>query len=223
MDKKKEILCVAVASIGALLLISTQVGELSAMFDEIKAPLERFIPKAQVKSLPMPVAASGEMVVKLERTGVMRDGSNRITFGWFNEPHFDNRREKLSKGVLKVGAEEAEIYIPQNGPYPLTTDDKEYGNSSMRVSVDFDKNGELPQHETWFSSHPVRIGDQMFKVKSVDPGGTWMVFSKSNVPLSGLVIGRKCPDFELWTTQGMKVTLADYKGKFLLLDVWSMT
>lgn len=223
MDKKKEILCIAAASVGALLLLSTQVGELSAIFDEIKAPVEDLLPKAQAKSLPVPQSADGDLVVKLERSNLMRDGSNKITFGWFNEPHFDNRREKLSKGVLKVGAEEAEIYIPQNGPYSLTTDEKEYGNSSMRVSVDFDKNGELPEHETWFSSHPVRIGDQMFKVKSVDPGGAWMVLSKANVPLSGLVIGRKCPDFELWTTQGKKVTLADYRGKFLLLDVWSMT
>lgn len=223
MDKKKEILCVAAAFAGAFLLISTQMGELSAMFDTIREPLESFIPKAQAKSLPVPVAANGEMVVKLERSNIMRDGSNKITFGWFNEPHFDNRREKLCKGVLKVGPEEAEIYIPQNGPYLLTTDEKEYGNSSMRVSVDFDKNGELPAHESWFSSHPVRIGDEMFKVKSVDPGGTWIVLAKANVPLSGLVIGRKCPDFELWTTEGKKVTLADYKGKFLLLDIWSMT
>lgn len=223
MDKKKEIICVAGATTAAILLIATQIGELSSMFDELRAPFAWALPKAHAKPLPVPVVEDSDVVVKLEKSNVSREGSRKFTIDKLGMPHIDLRREKLSKGVLKVGAEEAEIYIPQNGPYPLTTDEKEYGNTSMRISVDFDKNGELPDHESWVSSNPVRIGDQMFKVKTVDPGGTWIVLQKALVPLSGLVIGRRCPDFEFWTTDGKKVTLADYKGKFLLLDIWSMT
>lgn len=178
---------------------------------------------SNAKPLPVPTAAEGEVVVKLEPSRLRRDGQLKIGKGWFGAPTFDQREEQLVSGNVTVKGEKFAIGIPKDGPYELKADEDEYKNSSMRISVDANNDGRLPDHESWFSSNPFRIGDSMFTVSAVDPGGTWITLAKSNVPLAGVVLGRRCPDFELWTTTGKKVTLADYKGKHLLLDVWSMT
>jgi hypothetical protein len=178
---------------------------------------------AGAKPLPMPAAGKDEVVVKLQPSSLKREGVLRIGKGWFGMPTFDRKDEVLVSGRIKVDGENFEIGIPNVGPYLLTTEEDEYRNTSMRVSIDADNNGELPDHESWFSSNPFRIGDRMFTVRAVDPGGTWMTLAKSDVPLAGVILGRRCPDFELWSTSGKKLTLSDYKGKYLLLDVWSMT
>lgn len=173
--------------------------------------------------LPVPVAAADEIVVKLQPSDLKREGAFNITFGWFGAPNIEQKQEELAQGDIKLDGEKVRFYIPKDGPYLLTTKDEEFSNSSMRVSVDANMDGNLPDTEAWFSSFPIRLADKMFNVRKVDPAGTWITLAKANVPLSGLVVGKPCPDFEFWTTQGKKVKLADYKGKSLLLDVWSMT
>ncbi len=179
--------------------------------------------KVRPAPLALPAAAPGEIVVKLQPSKLKRVGSTRFTSGWFGIPNFEEREEKLVRGEMKVDGEKVVFYIPEDGPYELTTKEDEFSNTSMRVSVDANNDDELPDTEAWFSSTPIRVANSMLNVRKVDPAGTWITFAKADVPLAGLVVGKPCPDFEFSTMDGKKVKLADYKGKSLLLDVWSMT
>ncbi len=76
----------------------------------------------------------------------------------------------------------------------------------MRLSVDANHDGILPDTEAWFTSTPVRVADSMLNVRKVDPGGTWITFAKADVPLAGLVVGKPCPDFEFSTMDDKKVS-----------------
>ncbi len=173
--------------------------------------------------LPVPAAAPGEIVVKLQPSKETRAGVIHFTSDLLSMPNFGQSKEQLMQGELSVDGEKVAVFIPQNGPYELTTKEDEFSNTSMRVSVDANNDGELPDTEAWFSSMPIRVADSMLNVRKVDPAGTWITFAKAEVPLAGLVVGKPCPDFEFSTMDGKKVRLADYKGKSLLLDVWSMT
>lgn len=178
--------------------------------------------KAHPKSLPVPPAVKGEIVVKLQPSAVTREGKIVFNKDFFAHPNFTRPIEHMNQGKMSVDGEDVVLYIPKHGPYSLTTDPEEFGNTSMRISVDTNNDGRLENTESWFSSIPVRIANSMFQVRSVDPGGTWIKFAKLDAPLTGLVVGKPCPDFEFTTADGKKVRLEDYKGKTLLLDVWSM-
>ena len=179
--------------------------------------------KERPAPLAVPLAAKDEIVVKLQPSAVTRVRPFDFSTEIFGAHSLQSRDEELVHGEIKVNGEEVSFYVPKDGPYHLTTDEEEYKNTSMRVSVDADEDGKLPDTECWFSSLPIRFADSMFKVRKIDPAGTWITLAKANVPLAGMVVGRPCPDFELLTTEGKKVKASDYKGKTLLLDIWSMT
>lgn len=162
-------------------------------------------------------------MIKLEPTKVRRMSEMRITFNNgvpdMHEPHPIN----LKKGSLTAGDETVTFYIPARGPYSVTSAKGNLDNTSTGVSVDADNDSDLQKSERWYSSLPVRMGDQMFDVKKIDPGGTWILLAQSKSPLAGLVVGKPCPDFKLVMNDGKTITPADYKDKVLLLDVWSFT
>jgi hypothetical protein len=175
---------------------------------------------------PAPKLAENEVLVKLYPSRVTRRGVFRMTFNvtQLSENIRKPKRDELVEGKLDVGKEKVSIFLPKYGPYSTTSkQNHSFKNTSTRVSVDSDNNGVIERSENWWSSLPVRLGDQMFVVKAIDPGGTWIVLAKSSSPLAGLVVGKPCPPFKFTTTDGKSVSLADYKGKYLLLDVWSFT
>lgn len=177
-------------------------------------------PREVVPPQVAPTPELGQVVVKLKPSDVTRPGAFRMMDGSWDPPP----PEKLSRGELKVGSEHITIYVPTYGPYSTqSAEHHSYSNTSTAISVDSDNNGQADPSEKWYTSLPVRLGDEMYEVKKFDPGGTWLLLEKSPTPLSGCVIGRKCPDFEFTTMEGKKVSLDTYKGKVLLLDVWSMT
>lgn len=187
----------------------------------VKGPVTASV-KGPAAAPPNSTAGKDEIVVKLHPSDVIREGKIIFTEDFLKHPTFSRPIDEMSRGRMMVDGEEVVFYIPQRGPYPLTTDDEDFHNTSMRISVDANNDGQLENTEAWYSSLPVRMGDTMFQVRSVDPKGAWIKFAKANVPLSGMVVGKPCPDFEFTTSDGQKVRLADYKGKVLLLDVWSM-
>jgi hypothetical protein len=177
-------------------------------------------PRAVVPPLPVPKLGPKQSVVTLKPTNVSRPGPFNINDGWAPP-----KPESLSRGELDVGTEHVVLYVPTYGPYSTKSEDQHsFSNSSTAISVDADNDNNVDDSsEKWFTSLPVRLGDAMFDVKQFDPGGTWMIIEESKAPLAGCVVGKKCPDFEFTTTDGKKVSLDTYKGKVLLLDVWSMT
>ena len=167
-----------------------------------------------------PSAKAGQLVVKLKPTELTRPGIARITDLHWGTP----APEKLSRGQVDVRHERVSFYVPTYGPYTTQSiEQHSYNNTSTTISVDSNNDGQVNSTENWHTSLPVRLGDTMFEFKQFDPGGTWVLIEESKSPLAGCVVGRKCPDFEFTTMDGKKVSLDTYKGKVLLLDVWSMT
>jgi hypothetical protein len=173
---------------------------------------------------PAPLPGAGEQVVKLLPTKVRRMSEMRITFNNgvpdMHEPHPIN----LKKGSLTVDDETVTFYIPERGPYSVSSaKNHHFDNTSTAFSVDADNDSDLQRTELWYSSLPIRMGNKMFDVKKIDPGGTWVLLAQSAAPLAGLVVGKPCPDFKLVMNDGKTITPADYKDRVLLLDVWSFT
>jgi hypothetical protein len=178
-----------------------------------------------VTSKSEPAASGREVLVKLSPCDAERQGQIKISVDKDGKPKFEMpKTEKLVRGTVAVGAEKVTIYLPAQGPYSLKSEKSHsFENTSTALVVDADGNGEFTQAEQWFASMPIRIGDAMFDVKEIDPGAKWILLAKSAAPLGGLVVGKPCPNFTFTSMDGKKVSLADYKGKALLLDVWSMT
>lgn len=176
-------------------------------------------------SRPLPKAVAGETVVELVPTKVRRRGRLQITFDANGKPTIIMPKPvSLVRGELLVDTEKAVFYLPSHGPYSLKSEKSHsLENTSTAISVDFDNDGKLANSEIWWSSMPVRLGDRMFEIKEIDPGGKWILLAKSSVPLAGAVIGKPCPPFEFTLMDGKPVSLKDYKGTAVLLDVWSMT
>jgi hypothetical protein len=172
-----------------------------------------------------PTPKEDELLVKLAPANIQRRGQFKIQYDSNGNPKFEEpKMESLVKGEVTVGSEKVAVYLPANGPYALTSEKSHsFENTSTPLSIDSDNNGELSEAEEWFASMPIRLGDQMFDVKEIDPGAQWMLLARSSMPLGGVVLGKPCPNFEFKTMDGKSVSLADYKGKALLLDVWSMT
>ncbi|HEY9772229.1 MAG TPA: hypothetical protein V6C81_00310 [Planktothrix sp.] len=167
-------------------------------------------------SLPMPKPSSNEFVIKLTPSWVHIEVPSQDSDKTYKMP--------LVHGTTKVGPETVNFYLPAQGPYSLASSKpNSFANDSTSIMVDANGDGQFDAPERWYASSPVRLGDRMFSVKQIDPGGKWIEFADSSAKLSGLVIGKPCPDFRFFTTDGTRVSLADYKGKALLLDIWSMT
>jgi len=187
----------------------------------------------QVAPTQAPQPGKGEFVVKLEPTSVMRRAAFPVhppsegLFGIIGDildvSELD-KKEELVKGSIEVGKEKPSFFLPKSGPYSLSTKSNHwFENTSTKISVDTNNDDQLERSEDWWSSLPIRLGDRMFDVKAIDPGGTWILLAKSSAPLAGLVVGKSCLPFTFTTTDGKSVSLGDYKGKWLLLDVWSFT
>ncbi len=132
------------------------------------------------------------------------------------------------KGTLEVDGESFAIYLPKlkkKKTYTTTNTGKDnhYGNTSTLLSIDGNHDDILTSDESWNANLPVRIGDRMFDIVQIEPDGSRIDARPSAAPLRGMVVGRKCPPFELQIDAGEKVTLESYAGKAFLLDIWSVT
>ncbi|HEY9760736.1 MAG TPA: hypothetical protein V6C97_36605 [Oculatellaceae cyanobacterium] len=181
--------------------------------------------RVMLPSTAPPTASESEILVSLKPTEKTRYGRLQVHLNANGNPSFeDPGEEELMRGDVKVGNEQMTFYVPKYGPHPLTSkDNHSFENTSTLLSVDSNHNGKIDHAEDWWTSRPIRLGEQMFDVKAIDPGTSWILLSKSQAKLAGAVKGKRCPSFQFFATNGKMVSLADYKGKVLLLDVWSMT
>ena len=70
---------------------------------------------------------------------------------------------------------------------------------------------------------PIRLGDKMFDVAEIAADGSRITLKASKAPLSGVILGRKCPPFSFKTADGKIVSDETLSGKAVLLDIWSIT
>jgi hypothetical protein len=130
------------------------------------------------------------------------------------------------KGSVTVDREAFDIYLPKADSYRLkntANDDGDLYNTSTLISIDSNHDGRLTEDEGWFANLPIRIGDKMFEATRIAANGSTVDLKPSGKPLSGIVVGRKVPPFAYKTRDGQTVTQDTYKGKAVLLDVWSVT
>jgi hypothetical protein len=126
---------------------------------------------------------------------------------------------------VDVEGEKYDLYLPAAKSYSTRNQAKDGSgdDTSTRISIDFDHDGQLTEEESWYTSRPVRVGDRMFEVQEIAPDGTRLVLKPSTAPLRGLIKGRRCPPFVFTTQKGEPVTLERLRGKAFLLDIWSVT
>lgn len=180
------------------------------------------------KSMPVPTAAADELVVTLTASAETREPQFRVILDKNGNPNMEDMEEpepeKLVSGHVDVDGEDVLIFVPAKGPYSLRSEKHHsFDNTSTAISVDSNRDGKADRSEKWWTSLPIRIGDRMYRAKAIDPGATWIQFGKSTAPLAGAVVAKPMIPFVYSTTDGKKVSLNSYKGKWLLLDIWSYT
>lgn len=199
----------------------------TAMLNACSPPAEKPVVQKTAPSQmrPLPIAKEDEIIVELKPSAAKRQGRLTIKIGPNGMPNIQEpKTEALVRGEVNTGDETVPVYVPAQGPYVLKSKEKsKFENQSVVLSVDTNMDGYFPEYEMWFANKPVRIGNKMYNVREIDKDGTWMRLGRSLAPLSGAVLGRRAPDFKLTTIDGRHVSLDSYKGKVLLLDVWSMT
>ncbi len=130
------------------------------------------------------------------------------------------------RATMKVEEREVAIYLPKAPLYSREnrgSDSTGMENSSTLLSIDDDGDGVLTERESWHANLPLRIGDTMFDVVELAADGRRMVVRRSTEPLSGIVVGRRVPPFELRTASGQTFSDASLAGKPFVLDLWSVT
>lgn len=137
------------------------------------------------------------------------------------------RREKLvRRAQFQDGSRTVALWLPAAESYTTANvgaDSTAFENKSTLLSIDDDGDGVLTERESWHANLPLRIGDAMWEIVELAPDGTRLVLERSKGPLSGIVIGRRVPEFELKTAEGQVFSHASLEGKPFVLDLWSIT
>lgn len=138
----------------------------------------------------------------------------------------DDNVKLARRGLISVGGEEFAIYLPKRKPYSIVNtgrDDTAFSNTSTLLAVDHDRDGKLGNDENRYANLPLRIADRMFDVREIAADGGSILLAPSESPLSSIIVGRACPPISYATLDGRTITLEDFRGKAVLLDVWSVT
>ncbi len=134
--------------------------------------------------------------------------------------------EKLKRGEHTVDEQTFALFLPRAKTCTIKNtgpNDGAFENTSTAITVAPKGDEKLTANQNWFANLPLRIGDRMFDVLDIAADGGTIVLKPSTAPLRGAVLGRKCPPFAFETSDGKKISLADYKGQSFLLDIWSTT
>jgi len=63
----------------------------------------------------------------------------------------------------------------------------------------------------------------MFQVTGINIQSKTMTLQQIDVPLTGSVLNRRCPEFEFTTVDGQTVSDKSILGKVTILDIWAVT
>lgn len=136
-------------------------------------------------------------------------------------------KDKLAlRGSIEVDGKKTEIYLPKSNRYKLTNSGSEetlFGNDSTYISLDYDRDGSLGKCEYSACNRPIRIDDSMFQVTGINPTKLTITFQQVDVPLSGAILNRRCPEFEFKTVDGKTINNKSILGKVTILDIWAVT
>lgn len=131
----------------------------------------------------------------------------------------------LLEGTCVVDGRAYKVYKPKGWTFdldkPANFDNVAITQETGGIYVDYNGDGDLSTTERWFPFKPIRFGSVMLKVDSMSE--KQIVFSEVEGPPRGMIEGFSAPDFEYIDADGNLQTLEKYRGKYLLLDVFSIT
>ena len=142
----------------------------------------------------------------------------------FSGQNDDQLHRKCS---IEVEGKSISIYLPKEETYTTKNsadNNTMVSNTSTYISIDQNGDGKLDDHEAQPTNLPIRILDSMYRVVSIADDASSISLVKSDGPLFGTVLNRKCPEFAFQTLDG-KQTISNKSilGKVTLLDIWAVT
>ena len=131
------------------------------------------------------------------------------------------------KCSIEVEGKSINIYLPKEETYTIENsaeNNTNVSNTSTYISIDQNSDGILDDHEARPTNLPIRILDSMYRVVSIAEDASSISLVKSDGPLFGTVLNRKCPEFSFQTLDGSQ-TISDKSilGKVTMLDIWAVT
>jgi len=131
------------------------------------------------------------------------------------------------KCSIEVDGQKIDIYLPKADKYTIENTglgNTTVSNTATYISIDQNRNGKLEDHEAMATNLPIRILDSMYEVTGIADDASSISLVKSDGPLFGTVLNRKCPEFSFQTVDGDR-TISDKSilGKVTLLDIWAVT
>lgn len=132
----------------------------------------------------------------------------------------------VKKCEIEVQGEKINIYLPEAESYSIVntdSDDTTFGNTSTYLSIDQNSNGELEDSESTPANLPVRILDTMYTVVAIAKDGSSISLVKTDEPLHGVVVNRRCPEFSFTSVGGETISDKSILGKVTVLDIWAVT
>lgn len=180
---------------------------------------EAAAPKPKVES-----ADDGTIELKTEECSRTRPPAKFSMSSMFSGRSDDVLNRKCS---IDVDGQTIDIYLPKAKEYSIEnsgTDNTMIGNTSTFISIDQNGDGKLEDHEAMPTNLPIRILDSMYVVTGIADDASSITLTKSDGPLFGVVLNRKCPEFSFQTVDGDR-TISDKSilGKVTLLDIWAVT
>ncbi len=175
------------------------------------------------------VSGSEPVTIKMKPVASEVSGEKPIQglSGLLGRLFLGNRSQPMQwQGSLSIDGKLHTFFLPEAKTYSTDNPSKQswqQENKSSQICIDANADGNITIDERWFSNLPVRFGNRMFDVTRLARDGSQLTLAPSKAPLSGLVLGKKCPPFSFLDEDKKTRSLDQYRGKILLVDVWSIT
>ena len=132
----------------------------------------------------------------------------------------------VKKCEIEIQGKMINIYLPKSESYSIEntgSDNTKFGNTSTYISIDQNNNGKLEGSESTPANLPVRILDTMYSVVAIAKDGSSISLVKTEGPLFGVVVNRRCPEFSFASVNGETISDKSIFGKVTVLDIWAVT
>ncbi len=140
-----------------------------------------------------------------------------------NPDNFIGEIRQMRKGTLTVNDIDYNIIISPYKIYRYATFHKPW----VSVFIDVNKDGiweyQSFNGERFKANETIHLENASLSVKEIDILGRHIVFEKiqkKGKPVKRIAKGKRAPDFEAMDMNNQRVTLKDYRGKYLILNFW---
>ena len=138
-----------------------------------------------------------------------------------------NAKEALTLvGSFQQDGSSVALYLAEQEEYSLVNTgngETNFENTSTYISIDHNGDGQIVDYESVASNLPIRLFDSMFLVTEISKSKKTITLQQIDIPLSGAVLNRRCPDFQYETIDGQIISNESIRGTTTILDIWAVT